>query len=304
MLDRRGFVLSALTLPLLLSGARKTLSAPADKMVMAMHQNTSSGAGFRGSLEGWARAGIELVELNSTLLDGFLETDSLTGARVLLDDLGQTPICAAVALPDLWIPGPARKSSLDSWRRRCAQFSELGVQKIYSPSLTFREITSADFDATPEAIFETAEIASGYELICMIEFLRNSTHLATLRSALNMIRAADHPNVRPMIDFFHFWSGLSKLEDLDLLKPGELEHCHFQDLLDAPQELTDNRYRVIPGDGIAPLNAILSKLKEKEYTGALSVELFREELVNGDPYSVAAEIKEKSEKVMSDAGVL
>ena len=304
MLDRRQFILSALTLPPFLSGARQPISAPTGKMVLALHQNTSSAAGFRGSLEGWSRAGIQFVELNSALLDGFLKNDSLMGASLLLDDLGQTPICAAVALPDLWIRGPARESSLDRWRRRCAQFSELGVEKIYSPSLTFRDVKSVDFDATPEAINETAEIASEYGLVCMIEFLRNSNHLSTLRSALKMTRAADHPNVRPMIDFFHFWSGLSKLEDLDLLEPGELGHCHFQDLLDAPQELTDNSYRVIPGDGIAPLNTMLSKLRKKEYNGALSVELFREELVNGDPYHVAAEIKAKSERIMSEAGVL
>ena len=138
----------------------------------------------------------------------------------------------------------------------------------------------------------------------MIEFMRTSTHIATLTSALNMTRAADHPNLKMMIDFFHFWSGLSKLEDLDLLEPGELAHCHFQDLLDAPRELTDNSYRVIPGDGIAPLNAIIQKLADKGYTGALSVELYRSEIVNGDPYPVATEIKAKAERVMRSAKVL
>ena len=89
-----------------------------------------------------------------------------------------------------------------------------------------------------------------------------------------------------------------------MLEPGELAHCHFQDLLDAPRELTDNSYRVIPGDGIAPLNAIIRKLAEKEYNGALSVELFRQEIVNGDPFEVATEIKRKAEAVMSEAQVL
>jgi 2-keto-myo-inositol isomerase len=138
----------------------------------------------------------------------------------------------------------------------------------------------------------------------MIEFLRTSRHLATLTSALDVIRAADHPNIKPMIDFFHFWSGQSKLADLDLLEPGELAHCHFQDLLDAPRELTDNSYRVIPGDGIAPLDTIIRKLAEKGFNGALSVELFRQELVNGDPYEVSVEIKRKSEAVMRAAQVL
>ena len=52
------------------------------------------------------------------------------------------------------------------------------------------------------------------------------------------------------------------------------------------------------------MHAILRKLAEKEYTGALSVELFRQELVNGDPYEVAAEIRRKAESVMRQAGVL
>jgi len=273
-------------------------------MLLAMHQNTSRAAGFRGSLEGWARAGIEYVELNDTALDGFLENDTLAGARNLLDDLGLTPVCAAAALPDLWLPGPERQASLETWRMRCDQFASLGLEKIYSPAITFRPVTADDFAATPESINEVAAISSEYNLTCMIEFLRNSTHLSTLTSALDVIRAADHPNIRPMIDFFHFWSGLSKLDDLDLLRPGELAHCHFQDLLDAPRELTDNSYRLIPGDGIAPLNAIIRKLAEKEYNGALSVELFREELVNGDPFEVATEIRGKAESVMRLADVL
>ncbi len=107
-----------------------------------------------------------------------------------------------------------------------------------------------------------------------------------------------------MLDFFHFWSGLSKFEDLDLLEPGELAHAHFQDLLDTPRELINNNSRIIPGDGIAPVVRILQKLAEKQYTGALSVELFRTEFVNGDPFSVAAEIRQKCEAVMRQAQVL
>ena len=305
MINRREFLLTSLATPLIASISQSNAqTAPSGKMLLAMHQNTSRAAGFRASLEGWSRAGIEYVELNDFMLDGFLENDSLSGARALLDDLGLTPVCAASAQPDLWIPGPEREASLEAWRMRCDQFASLGLEKIYSPSVTFRPVSAEDFSATPESIREAAIIASEYGLTCMIEFLRNSTHLASLTSALNMIRAADHPNIRPMIDFFHFWSGLSKLEDLDLLEPGELAHCHFQDLLDAPKELTDNSYRLIPGDGIAPLNTIISKLSEKGYNGALSVELFREELVNGDPFEVASEIKMKSEAVMEEAMVL
>jgi len=43
---------------------------------------------------------------------------------------------------------------------------------------------------------------------------------------------------------------------------------------------------------------------EKHYEGTLSVELFRAELVGGDPFEVATEIRRKCEAVMREAGVL
>ncbi len=302
MLTRRSFLVAPVVVPL--ARVVNAQSAASGKMLLSMHQNTSRAAGYQGSLEGWAKAGIQYVELNDGLLQRFLENETLPAAKRVLSDLGLTPVSGSTGLPDLWIPGPARAASLETWRRRCDQFATLGLQKIYSPSVTNRAVTAEDFAATPDCIRETGEIAREYNLTAMIEFLRTSTHLATLTSALKMIREADHPNVRPMLDFFHFWSGLSKFEDLDLLEPGELAHAHFQDLLDTPRELINNDSRLIPGDGIAPVVRIIQKLAEKQYAGALSVELFRAEYVQGDPFQVATEIRSKCEAVMREARVL
>ena len=61
MLSRRTLLMA----PLAVMAAR-TVSA-AGKMTLAIHQNTSSAAGYRRSLEGWARAGIKNVELTNNL---------------------------------------------------------------------------------------------------------------------------------------------------------------------------------------------------------------------------------------------
>lgn len=302
MLTRR----TVLAAPLAAALARgvSAQQPPAGTMQLAMHQNTSRGAGFRGSLEGWARAGIRNVEITDVLLDQFLENDSLAGARALLRDLELKPVSAAAVLPDVWIRGPARAASLETWRKRCEQFAALGLEQIYCPSITNRPVTRDDFAATPECIREVGDITRSHGLTAMIEFARTSTHLATLPSTLQVIREARHPAVRPMLDFFHFYSGLSKLEDLDLLEPGELAHVHFQDLLAGPRELIDNDSRLIPGDGIAPVVPMLRKLAAKGYSGPLSVELFRAEFVNGDPFAVATDIRRKCEAVMREARVL
>jgi sugar phosphate isomerase/epimerase len=302
MISRRTLLTTSLAASL--TKVVQAQSGAKGKMTLSIHQNTSRGAGYRKSLEGWAKAGIKYVELTDVLLDEFLKTDTLAAAKSVVTDLGLTPVSAAAVLQDIWIPGPARAMSLDTWKRRCEQFATIGLQKIYCPSTTNRRVTAEDFAATPGAIREAGDIARQFNLTAMIEFARTSTHLATLASSLKVIREANHPNVRPMLDFFHFWSGMSKFEDLDMIRPGEIAHIHFQDILDTPRELMDNNGRVIPGDGSAPIVAILRKLAEKQYSGPLSVELFLMELQQGDPFEVGSRIKQKCEAVMRKAGVL
>src|SRR5258708_39300967 len=99
-------------------------------MTLGMHQNTARGAGFRMSLEGWARAGIKEVDLVDALLDDFLKTDTLAAAKRLVADLGMKVVSAASAVPDLWIARPTRAASLEIWKKRCEQFAELGAPSI------------------------------------------------------------------------------------------------------------------------------------------------------------------------------
>ena len=68
--------------------------------------------------------------------------------------------------------------------------------------------------------------------------------------------------------------------------------------------MLDTTTRVIPGDGVTPLAAILRKLAEKGYAGPLSVELFLPKFQQADPYELAREIKAKGEAVMRRAKVI
>ena len=298
MLTRRA-ILSA---PLAAMIAREAFAA--GKMMLAMHQNTSAGAGYRGSLEGWARAGIKHVELTSVLVDGFLKTDSLAAARRVLTDLGLTPVSVACGVNGLWEPNPKRPALLDDFKKRCEMFAALGLTRIYSPTLTTAKFTPDDYKAGAENMREVGEIARQFSMTVMAEAVRSSTFVSTLPTLLDMTRRAAHPNVAPLLDFYHFWSGLNKLEDLDLIRPREIGHVHFQDVPDLPRELLDNSTRLIPGDGIAPLTRMLRKLAEKEYAGALSVELFLPRFQQGDPFEVGREIRQKAEAVMRKARVM
>jgi 2-keto-myo-inositol isomerase len=281
-----------------------TRAASPGQMQLCMHQTTSVGAGFRGSLEGWSRAGIRYCEFTSGVVDAFLKTEDVATARRLISDLGLTPVSCGSIL-NAWEPGPKRAAALDNLKLRCELYSSLGLDRIVCPSLTTQKFADDDYKQGVDNIREVGEIIKQYRMTAMVEFTRASSFIGTLSTSLKMTREAAHPNVRPMLDCYHFWAGLSKFEDLDLIRSGEIAHVHFQDVpATVTRELLSQTTRVIPGDGITPLARILRKLSEKGYSGPISVELFWPEFQNADPYDLARRIREKSEPLMREAGVL
>jgi sugar phosphate isomerase/epimerase len=273
-------------------------------MTLGLHQNTSSAAGYRRSLEGWAKAGIRHVEITAPLVDEFLTGDTLAAAGRVLSDNGLTPVSAAAGTPGIFEPNPSRAAALDVLKRRCEMFASLGLTRIYQPAATTATFTADDFKATSANMHEVGDIASQFKLTFMVEAVRNSTLVATIATALRLTREANHPSFKPLFDCYHFWSGPSKFEDLESARPGEIGHVHFQDVPNIPQELMTQVTREIPGDGVAPLDRILKTLAAKGYAGTLSVELFLPRFQQGDPFEIASEIKRKSEAVMRRAGVL
>jgi 4-hydroxyphenylpyruvate dioxygenase len=298
MLSRRAMLVTPVAMMV------ATRAAAAGKMTLAVHQNTSAGAGYRKSLEGWAKAGIRNVEITAALLDAFLKTDSLAAARSILLDNGLAPVSAACGVGGLWEPNPNHAAALDNLKTRCEMFAELGLAHIYAPVGGMQKFVEDDYKTGADNMRQVGDVAKQFRMTMMAEFVRGSSFISTLTTALKVTRAAAHPNVAIVFDCYHFWSGNNKLEDLDLLKPGEIGHVHFQDVPDEPRELLDNTTRLIPGDGVSPLTKILRKLADKGYAGPLSVELFLPKFQQGDPFEVASEIRRKAEAVMRQARVL
>jgi sugar phosphate isomerase/epimerase len=307
MATRRDFLIGAAASglsPIAVSGAVEPASPAAGKMLLCMHSNTSAAAGYRAALEGWAKAGIKYVELNALFVDDFLKTDTLDGARQVLADNGLTAVHGAVAVDGLLEPNPDRAKAIETLKRRLEMFASFGLKKVYTTSGGTKKLTIDDYKSVAENMRGVGETAKPFNMMVSVEFVRTSPYMSTLLTALKVTREAGHPNFGLMFDFYHFWSGLNKLEDMDQIRQGEIQHVHFQDVPDMPREMLDSNSRFIPGDGVSPLNAMLRKLAEKGYAGPLSVELFLPKFQKGDPYEVGREVRQKCEIVMSKAGVV
>ena len=138
MLPRR----TVLQAPLVLAAERA--GAATRKMTLSMHQFTSARAGYRKSLEGWAKAGIRNAEPSAGLLDEYLKTDTLAGAKRILTDNALKIVSGVTNVTGLWEPNPNFSQNLELFKKRCEQFAELGAPLVYSPCATSAKFTTDD----------------------------------------------------------------------------------------------------------------------------------------------------------------
>jgi 2-keto-myo-inositol isomerase len=291
MLNRREFVAFAAAPALMQS----TESRP---LVVCMHEASSDRFDFRTAMEGYAKAGIRAVEPQLTKVREFAQKNSPAAARRLLDDLGLKAVSSSNQL-GLAEPEDARARSLEDLKWKVELAQAIGCDRLVAPSAGTGQYSSDDYKRGVDNLREAADIAGPFGVTLMLEFARTSRFVASLPTALKLVREANHPHVRIMIDTYHFWAGISKFEDLELLRDGELHHLHFEDVpADPPREILGQPDRVFPGEGIAPLRRIVDMLKQKKYAGAASLELFNPAIQSMDPYQVGMRARAAIEPVI------
>ena len=298
-MNRREFVALAASAPLVAQAMRPAAPGP----FVCMHEVSSNGFDFRTAMEGYSKAGVRAVEVVLTKAREFADKDSPGGnpavARKLLDDLGLKAASSSNHIGAIE-PNPNRAKNLDDLKAKCELAQILGADKIVTiPAMTTKPAED-DYKRGVDNVREAADISGKYNVTLAIEFSRFFTFANTLTTALTFVRNANHPHVRLMIDTYHFWIGPSKFEDLELLHDGELMHMHFEDTPREPvRELLEQRHRVLPGEGVAPLKKIVEAVKKKKYAGALSVELMDPSFQSMDPYQLATKVRAAVEPLLN-----
>ena len=196
-------------------------------------------------------------------------------------------------------PGEQRLKSIEELKWKVELAQAIGADRLVTPSAGTGNYTLDDYKRGVDNMREAAEIAKPFGITLMLEFARTSRFAGSLPTALKLVRETNHPNYRVMMDTYHFWGGISKFEDLELLRDGELHHLHFEDVpADPPRELQGQPDRKFPGEGIAPLRRIIEVLKAKKYAGAVSFETFNPEVQSTDPSQVAMRVRKAIEPLI------
>jgi 2-keto-myo-inositol isomerase len=120
----------------------------------------------------------------------------------------------------------------------------------------------------------------------------------TLGLADEIVVKVNRRNIGLVIDSFHFYTGGSTIDMIDALDPKRLFIFHIDDAEDLPRDQLTDAHRLLPGLGILPLKEIVAAFKRIGYDGVASVEIFRPEYWERDPFELAREAKTAVDSVL------
>jgi 2-keto-myo-inositol isomerase len=245
-------------------------------------------------------AGYQAIEPWNDEITAYLEQGgSLSELKKALADAG-LKVVSMIALHS-WVmsEGSEHNRVLEDCRRRMTQAALLGSPYIVaSPPQEVVDVNHAS-----ERFGELLEIGEQIGVVPSMEFLGFVDGVNNVATAWAIAAGSGKPRAKATIvaDVFHMMRGGGSIDDLLLIKGDRLACFHINDLLAAPDPLTQrDEDRVMVGEGIAQLPRVIANLRTIGYRGPLSLELFNRKLWEQDPLEVVkrglARIRELVEK--------
>ena len=272
-------------------------------MRLALNGATIMHSPLADDLEIAAETGFTALEVWAGKLDDYLRDRSLEELGGRMRALGVQPWCINSIENITPRDAAGRAEIIDQLRQTAAIARAIGAPSIVVVP-----------GRAPDGFVRAAAIADAVEVLRMMsdaaediglafEFLgKPGCSVPTLDMAIEIVTAADRPNVGMVIDTFHFHAGGSQMADLARVPIDKLFVVHLNDSEDRPKaELTD-AHRLFPGEGVIPIVEILSALRDRGFDGTVSIEIFRPEYWERDAREVARDAKVKAEAVLTTAG--
>ena len=240
--------------------------------------NIAAEAGYDG-IEPWV-AGLEQhLERGGTLRD----------LRKRLEDRGLSVPGGCAFFPWIVDDETVRADGIERMKREMDMFREIGATRIAATAWGAKEKRLDDFPVLGERYRTILEIGREREVIPLLEIWGHSATMTTLSDVFSIASYCGRSEAEFLPDVYHLHRGGSPFEGLALLNSKSLSVFHINDYpADPPRERLEDRHRVYPGDGVAPLKEILELLRKIGFDGWLSFEVFnREYWATGDPLAVA-----------------
>ncbi len=252
--------------------------------------NTSTIRGQKLSLtemiEIAARAGYDCVEPWIMEIDTYLENGKLSGLKKHLSDAGVHAANAIGFAPWMAQDPEKSKQGFAQMEKEMKMLAEIGCKRIAAPAIGSE--SPVDLMEAGEKYSQLLELGRKTGVMPQLEFWGAFPPFYHLGQAMAVAAAANDPDARLLPDIYHLFRGGSGFESLGLLSGKSIEVFHLNDFTDAiPRTEQQDKDRVYPGDGVAPLREVAALLKAMGGTKTISLELFNPGYWELDAFTVA-----------------
>lgn len=246
---------------------------------LAINSITTTNDTLDDTLEAYAAAGFRNVEFHLPLVKEALRGSSAGAIKRKLDERGLRSIGGFDDEPLTCFGRSAQRSANRALFRENAEL----VHALGGGTIVFGTDGPAKALEDPiaiiaEAVAEMAGSLDDLDVELALEF-NWSPIVRSLDSAAAVVCAVDHPRVGVLFDPAHYYTTVTKLEHLTPANVALITHVHMNDMAPKPGDLSDcDADRVLPGQGVLDLRAIIDRLLAGGYAGCYSIELFNEAL--------------------------
>jgi len=259
-------------------------------MKIALNGATTMHADLETDIKAAANAGYDLLEIWASKLRKYLETNTASDLKALLDEHGLEPY-SINSIEHVTFRSPDDYEGIKAETEELTSIAgAIGCPYVVIVPGKLPEGKSEEeiIERSVEVLRELGEIAAGHGVSLAFEFLgQTDCSVQTLDLCKEIVERTDRENIGLVIDTFHFYAGNSSFEAIDGLDPAKLFIFHINDAENLSKEELTDAHRLYPGEGILPIREIKARFDSIGYDRMVSIEIFRPEYWNEDPFEVA-----------------
>ena len=272
-------------------------------MKLALNGATTMRADLATDIAAAQSAEFTYLEIWASKLRSFLQTNSVSDLRKLFDESGVRPL-SINSIEHITFRSPEDYARI---KKECEELSSI-AEALGCPYIVVvpgklpatHPGRAGVIEESSRVLKELAGIAQAHGVSLGFEFLgQTDCSVQTLDLGNEIVSNTGRPNVGLVIDSFHFYAGGSSVEMIDALDPQRVFVFHINDAEDLPREKLQDSHRLLPGLGILPLKQMIDAFKRIGYDRVASVEIFRPEYWERDPFQLAQEARRAVESVMA-----
>jgi 2-keto-myo-inositol isomerase len=261
-------------------------------MLLGINGASTMKADLSTDIAAASTSGFKALEIWAAKLDKYLARHRLDELKALFQKHNLAP-ASINSIEFITFRSPQEYAEIQTrCKQLCAWAQALGCDKIVVvPSRTpaggaSRSQIRAE---SVRVLRELGALAQSYGVSLAFEFLGFGwCSVRTLAQCWEIVEETARDNVGLVIDTCHFYAGGSSLRSIINVPAEKILIFHINDVEERPKETIEDAHRLLPGEGVIPLDDILKRLKQTGFDGLCSIELFRPAYWERPPAELAA----------------